>query len=132
MRYFSHYRNGMEILKQVLTQLLLYYTRFQVRPCAASAHVTCRLTRLCLSRVLTWWSEHHQAGVLAAAAVGEGARVRAHHHVRDSQVQPHHRVMRRLAHCGTIHCWRVHCQHALPVRVTPQMRASVQERDGRA
>ena len=29
MTYFSHFRNGMEILKQVLTQLLLYYTRFQ-------------------------------------------------------------------------------------------------------
>lgn len=27
--YFSNFRNGMEILKQVLTQLLLYYTRFQ-------------------------------------------------------------------------------------------------------
>ena len=27
--YFSDLRNGMEILKQVLTQLLLYYTRFQ-------------------------------------------------------------------------------------------------------
>lgn len=26
---FSNFRNGMEILKQVLTQLLLYYTRFQ-------------------------------------------------------------------------------------------------------
>ena len=29
MTYFSNFRNGMEILKQVLTQLLLYYTRFQ-------------------------------------------------------------------------------------------------------
>jgi hypothetical protein len=29
LSYFSNYRNGMEILKQVLTQLLLYYTRFQ-------------------------------------------------------------------------------------------------------
>jgi hypothetical protein len=29
MSYFSNFRNGMEILKQVLTQLLLYYTRFQ-------------------------------------------------------------------------------------------------------
>lgn len=27
--YFSNPKNGMEILKQVLTQLLLYYTRFQ-------------------------------------------------------------------------------------------------------
>jgi hypothetical protein len=27
--YFANFRNGMEILKQVLTQLLLYYTRFQ-------------------------------------------------------------------------------------------------------
>ena len=26
---FANYRNGMTILKQVLTQLLLYYTRFQ-------------------------------------------------------------------------------------------------------
>ena len=26
---FSSFRNGMEILKQVLTQLLLYYSRFQ-------------------------------------------------------------------------------------------------------
>ncbi len=31
-RYFTNTRDGMEILKQVLTQLLLYYTRFQV-PC---------------------------------------------------------------------------------------------------
>jgi vacuolar protein sorting-associated protein 52 len=29
LAYFSNFRNGMEILKQVLTQLLLYYTRFQ-------------------------------------------------------------------------------------------------------
>ena len=29
MACFSNFRNGMEILKQVLTQLLLYYTRFQ-------------------------------------------------------------------------------------------------------
>eukprot|EP00742_Colponemidia_sp_Colp-10_P005738 GILJ01006133.1.p1 GENE.GILJ01006133.1~~GILJ01006133.1.p1 ORF type:complete len:595 (+),score=118.62 GILJ01006133.1:511-2295(+) len=29
MNQFSNFRNGMEILKQVLTQLLLYYTRFQ-------------------------------------------------------------------------------------------------------
>jgi len=29
MAYFANFRNGMEILKQVLTQLLLYYTRFQ-------------------------------------------------------------------------------------------------------
>ncbi|GLD95225.1 hypothetical protein PINS_up003867 [Pythium insidiosum] len=28
LKYFSNFRNGMEILKQVLTQLLLYYTRF--------------------------------------------------------------------------------------------------------
>jgi hypothetical protein len=28
LSYFSNFRNGMEILKQVLTQLLLYYTRF--------------------------------------------------------------------------------------------------------
>jgi hypothetical protein len=28
MKYFSNFRNGTEILKQVLTQLLLYYTRF--------------------------------------------------------------------------------------------------------
>jgi vacuolar protein sorting-associated protein 52 len=29
LKYFASFRNGMEILKQVLTQLLLYYTRFQ-------------------------------------------------------------------------------------------------------
>lgn len=29
LHYFANFRNGMEILKQVLTQLLLYYTRFQ-------------------------------------------------------------------------------------------------------
>ena len=29
MLYFANFRNGMEILKQVLTQLLLYYSRFQ-------------------------------------------------------------------------------------------------------
>lgn len=29
LSHFSNFRNGMEILKQVLTQLLLYYTRFQ-------------------------------------------------------------------------------------------------------
>jgi len=29
LSYFSNFRNGLEILKQVLTQLLLYYTRFQ-------------------------------------------------------------------------------------------------------
>jgi hypothetical protein len=29
LSYFSDFRTGMEILKQVLTQLLLYYTRFQ-------------------------------------------------------------------------------------------------------
>jgi vacuolar protein sorting-associated protein 52 len=29
LSYFSNFRNGMEILKQVLTQLFLYYTRFQ-------------------------------------------------------------------------------------------------------
>ncbi|CAM9679004.1 unnamed protein product [Ectocarpus sp. 12 AP-2014] len=29
LSFFSNFRNGMEILKQVLTQLLLYYTRFQ-------------------------------------------------------------------------------------------------------
>ena len=29
LAYFANFRNGMEILKQVLTQLLLYYTRFQ-------------------------------------------------------------------------------------------------------
>lgn len=29
LAFFSNFRNGMEILKQVLTQLLLYYTRFQ-------------------------------------------------------------------------------------------------------
>uniref|UniRef100_A0A7S1B6C6 Vps52 C-terminal domain-containing protein n=1 Tax=Corethron hystrix TaxID=216773 RepID=A0A7S1B6C6_9STRA len=29
LSYFSSFRNGMEILKQALTQLLLYYTRFQ-------------------------------------------------------------------------------------------------------
>ena len=29
LSYFSNFRNGMEILKQGLTQLLLYYTRFQ-------------------------------------------------------------------------------------------------------
>ena len=29
LAYFSNFANGTEILKQVLTQLLLYYTRFQ-------------------------------------------------------------------------------------------------------
>jgi len=29
LSFFANFRNGMEILKQVLTQLLLYYTRFQ-------------------------------------------------------------------------------------------------------
>lgn len=29
LKYFASFANGMEILKQVLTQLLLYYTRFQ-------------------------------------------------------------------------------------------------------
>ena len=29
LSYFSNFRNGLEILKQALTQLLLYYTRFQ-------------------------------------------------------------------------------------------------------
>ena len=29
LAHFANFRNGMEILKQVLTQLLLYYTRFQ-------------------------------------------------------------------------------------------------------
>lgn len=29
LTYFANFRSGMEILKQVLTQLLLYYTRFQ-------------------------------------------------------------------------------------------------------
>eukprot|EP01041_Mallomonas_annulata_P010921 gene10921-22797_t len=29
LAHFTNFRNGMEILKQVLTQLLLYYTRFQ-------------------------------------------------------------------------------------------------------
>lgn len=29
LSYFANFRNGMEILKQVLTQLLMYYTRFQ-------------------------------------------------------------------------------------------------------
>jgi hypothetical protein len=29
LAHFAALRNGMEILKQVLTQLLLYYTRFQ-------------------------------------------------------------------------------------------------------
>ena len=29
MTSFANYKNGMDILKQVLTQLLLYYTRFQ-------------------------------------------------------------------------------------------------------
>jgi vacuolar protein sorting-associated protein 52 len=29
LQYFGNIRNGMEILKQVLTQLLLYYSRFQ-------------------------------------------------------------------------------------------------------
>jgi hypothetical protein len=28
LRFFANFRNGMEILKLVLTQLLLYYTRF--------------------------------------------------------------------------------------------------------
>ena len=27
--FFSNFKNGMDILKKVLTQLLLYYTRFQ-------------------------------------------------------------------------------------------------------
>jgi len=29
LSFFANFRNGMEVLKQVLTQLLLYYTRFQ-------------------------------------------------------------------------------------------------------
>ena len=29
LSYFANFVNGMEVLKQVLTQLLLYYTRFQ-------------------------------------------------------------------------------------------------------
>jgi hypothetical protein len=29
LSFFANFRNGMEILKQVLTQLLLYYGRFQ-------------------------------------------------------------------------------------------------------
>jgi vacuolar protein sorting-associated protein 52 len=29
LTYFANFRNGFEILKQVLTQVLLYYTRFQ-------------------------------------------------------------------------------------------------------
>jgi len=29
LAYFSNFKNGMEVLKQVLTQLLLYYSRFQ-------------------------------------------------------------------------------------------------------
>ena len=29
LAYFANFRNGMEIMKQTLTQLLLYYTRFQ-------------------------------------------------------------------------------------------------------
>ena len=29
LAYFANFRSGTEILKQVLTQLLLYYTRFQ-------------------------------------------------------------------------------------------------------
>ena len=29
LSYFSNFRSGMELLKQTLTQLLLYYTRFQ-------------------------------------------------------------------------------------------------------
>lgn len=29
LHYFANSKNGMEILKQVLTQLVLYYTRFQ-------------------------------------------------------------------------------------------------------
>lgn len=28
MKYFTNFKNGMDILKHVLTQLLLYYTRF--------------------------------------------------------------------------------------------------------
>ena len=29
LSFFANFRNGMEVLKQILTQLLLYYTRFQ-------------------------------------------------------------------------------------------------------
>ena len=51
--YFASFRNGMEILKQVLTQLLLYYTRFQdiikkswVRPPAFSRDIVSTATIL--------------------------------------------------------------------------------------
>ena len=33
LTFFSNFRNGMEVLKKVLTQLLLYYTRLQVSVC---------------------------------------------------------------------------------------------------
>jgi len=58
MECFSNFRNGMEILQQVLTQLLLQYTRFQVRAalmapcllvlplCFAACFVTARLCLL--------------------------------------------------------------------------------------
>ena len=53
LAYFANFRNGMEILKQVLTQLLLYYTRFQdiikkswVRPPAFSRDVVSTATIL--------------------------------------------------------------------------------------
>ena len=53
MVYFANFRNGMEILKQVLTQLLLYYTRFQdiikkswVRPPAFSRDIVSTATIL--------------------------------------------------------------------------------------
>ena len=39
LSFFANFRNGMEILKQVLTQLLLYYTRFQdiIKKCLPKA-----------------------------------------------------------------------------------------------
>lgn len=41
MRFFSNFDNGMEILKQALTQLLLYYTRFQVCRCVCCECCRC-------------------------------------------------------------------------------------------
>lgn len=53
LAYFANFRNGMEILKQVLTQLLLYYTRFQdvlkrgyARPPAVSRDIVSTATIL--------------------------------------------------------------------------------------
>lgn len=49
MTFFANFRNGMEILKQVLTQLLLYYTRF-VETVKRSYQRPPRLTRKLLQR----------------------------------------------------------------------------------